>query len=106
MNSLHCDITTSSESILSRVEQIEVSIKNATYGLERLVSQYDGDIHSMSDLDITQYNEFQTQLDNLRKECVELLGKNYVDSCYLYVDDEINNMIKKEAVRHTNKELS
>jgi hypothetical protein len=97
MDNLHCDIITSSESILSRAEQIEVSIKNVTYGLERLVSQYDGDIHSMSDLDIAQYNEFQTQLDNLRNECVELLGKNDVDSCYLNVDDEINNMSKNDA---------
>jgi hypothetical protein len=97
MDKLHCDTITSSESILSRVEQIEVSIKNVAYGLERLVSQYDGDIHSMSDLDIAQYNEFQTQLDNLRNECVELLAKNDVDSCYLNVDDEINNMAKNDA---------
>lgn len=97
VDSLHCDIITGSETILSRVEQIEVSIKNVTYGLERLVSQYDGDIHSMSDLDIAQYNEFQTQLDNLRNECIELLGKNDVDSCYLNVGDEINNMTKNDA---------
>ena len=42
-----CDIIASSESILRRVNQIDISIKNIKDRLEQLIAKYDGNIHKL-----------------------------------------------------------
>lgn len=89
-----CDIIASSESILRRVNQIDISIKNIKDRLEQLIAKYDGNIHKMSDMDISQYNEYHAHLDYLLNECVELLNKDAVDKFYLDVNKEIDEITK------------
>jgi hypothetical protein len=83
MNDLLNDISTRSKSILNRMDEIDVIIKNIKKNLYYLVSKYRGDIHNMTNLDRSKYNEYHTQLNALHNECIKLLEKNNEDFSYI-----------------------